>query len=761
MKGWLLDAYPSGDKMVFWLKQEGGNDGHGKCARFEDSWTHSIYLAVDDKADFNTILQCPQCRQYIKNHKLVQKYERITDAEMSWVLRLTLTESTKALKLAREIESHGSRFGKFRLYNVDLLPAQAYFYENELFPLAFCEVVSGSPHLQWKLLDDVEATQYAIPNFRMMEIDVKLRKEEEGKLPKFTDRLDAIRIKTTNEKKKEEAYEITGNSEVDILKGLENEVAKFDPDLVFTDEGDSFIFPYLIHRASENGINNLSLSRENAIILKRPSKEGTSYFSYGKIHFKPSSVKLHGRIHIDISNSFSISSAGLYGLYEVTRICRMPLHTSSRASIGKCLSSLQFYQAFKNGKLIPWKPDLAEHFKTYGELLVADRGGFVFEPRMGVYEKVAEFDFASLYPSIMYQKNISAETVRCECCPNSKQRVPELGYNICEKRRGIVPEAIKIVLTKRAAYKILRKNAKNTEERAIYDARQNALKWINVATFGYLGFNNAKFGRIDAHIAICSFDRQIFLQATRIVESEGFRVLHGIVDSLWLQKADAPNDDYLKLKQRIEKETEFEISFEGVYNWIAFLESKESSSTSIMLPVANRYFGAFEDGSLKIRGIEARRHDTPTFFTKFQIEALRVMAKGQNIAAVKSLMPEIKRIFDRYSSEIRETRVNIEDLAFTKYLSKDAGQYQEERNTIENSSIIQLSEEGKQLKAGQALRYVITDYHQKDLRKRTVPLELVVNARTSYDAKRYVELLAAAADSLTKPFGYSVLSEPL
>jgi DNA polymerase, archaea type len=74
----------------------------------------------------------------------------------------------------------------------------------------------------------------------------------------------------------------------------------------------------------------------------------------------------------------------------------MPLHTAARASIGKCLSSLQFYYATKKEILIPWKPILAEQFKTYDELLAADRGGLIFEPEIGVHENVAEFDFVSL-----------------------------------------------------------------------------------------------------------------------------------------------------------------------------------------------------------------------------------------------------------------------------------------------------------------------------------------------------------------------------
>lgn len=719
--------------MVFWLKQ-----GNGRCVRLEDSWTHSIFLAADDMADLDTPLNCPSCRLLIRDHSLVQKYERIADQKKSWVQKLTLKDSSHAPRLAREIESHGG-FGRFRLYNVDLPPAQAYMYEHDMFPLAFCSVTAnGAGRLQWTPRDDVWDTEYAVPDFRALQIDVRLKKQ--GALPRFTDRLAAVRIKGKQE------HEISGDSEQEILKNLEAEVRRLDPDIIFTQQGDSFVFPYLLHRAQENGVS-LILGREEDDVLKKPAKEGTSYFSYGKILFKPSSIQIRGRVHIDVGNSFAIDHTGLHGLYEITRICRMPLHSASRASIGKCLSSLQFYHATKNDMLVPWKPSVVEHFKTYNELLVADRGGFMLEPTTGVFESVAEFDFSSLYPSIMYQKNISAETVMCGCCPGSKERVPELGYNICEKRRGIVPWAIEIVIQKRAKYKAMAKYASNSKDRDTFNARQTALKWINVATFGYLGFNNAKFGRIDAHIAVCAFDRTLFLQSVRIAERQGFKVLHGMVDSLWVQKRGAVESDYLELKHTIEQETGFSISFEGVYKWIVFAQSKESD----LLPAANRYFGAFSDGSTKIRGIEARRHDTPPLFERFQLEMLEIMAEGNSVGEVRSLLMEKgDRAFERVADLIRKQQVPLQDLVFTKQLSKDVGQYQD-RNTVENDAISRLVGEGNALRAGQALRYVITDY----ARRRTLPAEFVAGETAiNIDAERYVELLAEACNSLTAHFGY-------
>jgi DNA polymerase, archaea type len=195
-------------------------------------------------------------------------------------------------------------------------------------------------------------------------------------------------------------------------------------------------------------------------------------------------VKLKGRIHIDISNSFVCAESGLDGFFELSRICRMPLHTSSRATIGRALSSLQFYNAHKQDLLVPWKPTLAETPKDRFELLVADRGGFTFEPRLGLYEDVAEYDFSSLYPNIMLKKNISGETVRCGCCPESTNRVPELDWNVCQRRTGIVPKSMEIIVGKRLRYKKLKNDtSRSPQERVRYDSRQVALKWLGVTSF--------------------------------------------------------------------------------------------------------------------------------------------------------------------------------------------------------------------------------------------------------------------------------------
>ncbi|HET7284851.1 MAG TPA: hypothetical protein VFI70_09210, partial [Nitrososphaeraceae archaeon] len=197
VSGWLFDAYPLEDKMVFWIKQRDGN-----TIRLEDSsWSHSIYIASDNKSDLKKYISeitnayNNNISSLIKDYDFIPKYERITDNIKSEVLKISLLKSTKALTLARTVENvSGNRFGKLRLYNVDLLPEQYYFYEHDIFPLAFCEVSQSSESreddddnnnnnaryskLKWLTQDNVWSINYKLPNFRIVYLKVSLKKEE-------------------------------------------------------------------------------------------------------------------------------------------------------------------------------------------------------------------------------------------------------------------------------------------------------------------------------------------------------------------------------------------------------------------------------------------------------------------------------------------------------------------------------------------------------------------------------------------------------
>ncbi|MDV3277100.1 MAG: hypothetical protein LYZ69_01365 [Nitrososphaerales archaeon] len=728
MRGRIFDLYPGRPgEMVVWLKEENGD-----AVRLVDSWSPSIYIAADNRTDLETPLKT--VGEELAWTRVVRRRERVTDRESSEVVEAKVRDAKRLQQVAGRIERLGP-FGAFRAYNVDVPPSQSYLYERDLFPLAYCEVEQRGNRLEWMLEDDVWAYDYCITNLRKVKVDVQI--EKQGMLARFTDPLKAVTLESDNGK-----VVIEGRSEADMILDIVKAVKEADPDFVLTTDGDTFLFPYLTKRAEASGVaGRLALDRDGTL-LTLPARKGTSYFSYGRIHYKPSAMKLYGRLHIDVNTSFAFSEAGFEGLFELSRLCRMPLQTSSRATIGKALSSLQCYNAFKMGLLVPWKPTLAEHFKTRAELLVADRGGFIFEPKMGMHEGIAEFDYSALYPNIMLRKNISAETVKCSCCPDSKNRVPELNWNVCEERTGIIAKSMEIVVGKRLRYKELKGSATGTE-RKIFDERQAVLKWVGCVSFGYLGHSNAKFGRIDAHIAVCAWDRKTLIDTARIAERRGYEVIHGIVDSLWLKRDGADETDYLELKREIEEEIGFPLSFEGIYKWVTFLPSKVDPG----LAVLNRYFGAYRSGALKVRGIEARRRDTPLLFKRCQMEILTRLAKADTIKEAREMLPECVEVFLKYASMIESREASADEMAFAMNLSKEPEEYV--NRTLQASVAKQLVGEGVELHAGEGIRYVIRDYGSGGS-KRAVPFDFW--EAKDYDPRRYVRLLAEACATVLREF---------
>ena len=748
--GWLFDIYSINNKIILWIK-----DADRKTYRIEKEWSPSLYVTSNNQAKLERILSNTIIKPLVKRFSLVHRFEKASDLRKSRVLKITVKNSQSLVTVAKKIEQ-SEPYGIYRLYNVDIPPEQTYLYENDLFVLGKYKIDCNN---KWIALDKIHDTDYNLPKFSKVMLQVNAIKPttnsnnqaKKKRLAQFSDKIESIQI---NE------IIIQLDSEKKMIQKCIKIIQRIDPDLIITQKGDSWDFPYLIHRAQVNEISEkLVLGREKNVPSLPQKKTGNSFFAYGQIYYKPTAVKTLGRIHIDTSNCFFYeheqSNENEQGLFEIARTCRLPLQTASRASIGKCMSSVQFYNATKRKLLIPWKPVVAEQFKSRMDLLIGDRGGLILEPKIGLYENVAELDFASLFGNIMLKKNISAETINCKCCCDldSKIIVPELDYYIC-KREGIVPQSISILLEKRQKYTDLIDSFDVTKRDSeilleTYKARKAALKWILVTSFGYLGFNNAKFGRIDAHMAVCSFARQLLLQSIKIAETNHFQVLHGIVDSLWLYKKDATRNDYQKLQESIEQETGFGMSLD-IYNWIVFLPSKQNK----IIPVPNRYFGAKTDGSIKIRGIESRRRDTPEFFKKCQIEILQVFSSCKTIAELKMAISEAKLIQNRHKKELFQYEVPLEQLVFTNKITRSTGTYTSK--TIQADAVNQLKWEGEQeIAQGQKIRYIINDYSRKKS-KRVTPIELTKQQDNEknpikYDARRYAELLDECCKSIIEP----------
>jgi len=733
--GWLFDLYPSPHGVTLWFIDEDG----GKHRRFS-AFVPSFFLHVHGFDVQRAEVLGARCPTPVSLTRATRT--EIYSGDSLEVLHVHVHDPMRF----RDVVWYYERFfPHFAFCNSDILVAQLFLYETQLFPLAFgdYEFDDNGRLADWTLRDSREATDYKLPPFSIM----LLRNANDFVPPKYQKHLQ-LELTYDNQ-----TYLLEQETPREVLDALNWHLHRCDPDIILTDYGDSVLMPKITELARRYNVPLLLNRDQDASYVT--TKE-SSFFQYGKIVHKDGAFELAGRWHVDATNSMTVAEADLDGLFEMARLTQMCGQRQGRASIGTSMSSLQLSWAYRNGILIPSKKREPEDFKSAATLLLADRGGLIFNPPLGYHESVAELDFVSMYPTIMVEHNVSPETVNCRCCRNSN--VPELGYTICEKREGIVPATLRAVVKKRAYYKAMKKKYKGKDEILFrrYDHRQNALKWMLVSCFGYLGYKNARFGKIEAHESVNAFSRDAILTAKEIAESHGFHLLHAIIDCIWLKKQGATEREYEELAREIARKAGIDISLEGIYTWILFPASKMDPD----ITTANRYAGWYNHGEMKIRGVEARRRDTPKFIKNMQSAMLERMSGARTVEELRGAVPELLDIVRNFISLLRSGKANPMDLVLRRHVAKEADEYTNNSISAVVSKLVK--EMGVPLAAGESIEFIIIDRSGKKKPEKAKPLALYA-FEDGYDIEQYTEFALKAAETLLLPLGYDtrVLAEYL
>ena len=581
---------------------------------------------------------------------------------------------------------------RLRLYNSDLMLASMYCWERRIFPLAQVEIEADEENRVQSIAcrDDEWALDYDAPPFEIMQV----RLGGLSCIDPAHGRRSALEVEVDGR-----SYELDESGEP-AAAALKHLLKQYDPDLILTDWGDSAILPR-VRQQAKNLRLALPLNRDADARVQQ--SRARSYMSYGRILFKNSATTLFGRLHVDTQNSFIADKCELAGLWELVRVTKLPVQYAARTTTGTGISYMQMELAYRDGILIPEQKAEPEDPKSPDELLAADRGGLVFIPRLGFFSNVAELDFVSEYPNIMARFNVSPETVNCPCCPETPL-VPELGYRVCQRQRGITSRVVERLIAKRAEWKRRMRAAPvlsgNRNQR--YKLERDALKWLLVCCFGYTGYKNARFGKIEAHEAINAYARETLLVAKELAESRGFELIHALVDSLYVHKAGATREDYEELAREIARSTRLPLDIEAVYRYAVFLPSKQFEE----IPVPNRFFAVSEDGGLKVRGLESRRHDTPPLVARMQREVLALLAEAHDYDGYCQRLKEAARLVARYQDRLVNGEIPVEDLIVSKRLTRAPREYSKASHTAVAAQ--QLLGRGVRLRPGQTVEYIIT-----------------------------------------------------
>jgi DNA polymerase, archaea type len=84
----------------------------------------------------------------------------------------------------------------------------------------------------------------------------------------------------------------------------------------------------------------------------------------------------------------------------------------------------------------------------------------------------------------------------------------------------------------------------------------------------------------------------------------------------------------------------------NTYDWIVFLPMSDGGGAY------NRYFGRLNTGKMKIRGVMARKGDTPEYVNKMQQKVFEVLAGARSLEDLKRIEAKAQEVYRRYLDEL-------------------------------------------------------------------------------------------------------------
>jgi DNA polymerase-2 len=713
-KGWIFDVYAepkSGGAAVWFISED------GKRLHLHRAVPVVFYVGGDpyDLMQLKTLLSERRIQ-----HRFVKR-RHLFNGEIE-VLAICVQQGAAQRGVFRSLRK---QFPNLDYYNADLALPAHFFHQTGTFPTAWCEVeVEDKEILSIRNLDDKWSLDPHLPQLSQMRI--------EPNCSPVKAKPSSLRVEF--EKK---TYTLHTKNEISLLRDLNQLLLEHNPDVILTRFGDKWLFPYLLsisHRAGIGFNPNRDKDREPIQIKEN------QFESYGHLVHRDQQTLLLGRLHLDPQNALGLNDWNLESVYETARLSNLPIQNAARRSTGGAFVGMQVAASLEKGVLIPIYKSQRERFKTANQLVAADNGGVIFKPLIGMHANVAEIDFFSMYPSIMAGWNISAETVGED--GEESRLAPGIEASINLDETGIVAHILLPILEKRSRAKHrLRSTDLSDKQRRYVEAAYGFLKGLGWVSYGYQGFSGNRIGSIEAHEAINALSRDVILLAKEASEDAGMEVLHVYVDSLFA-KVQGNQHKLEGLLEAIRHRSGLRVDLAGIFRWVVFLPSKQNQT----VPVPNSYYGVFESGEIKSRGIMLRRGDTPQYIKDVQEGAIKILATELNFANMRSHIPELVNFFRMHYKRLKNNQVPLVDLVISQTLSRNL----EDFSVISpaGKAALQLTQDSRRVSAGQSVDFV---------RVRHAPFALSWHLADSdpapeLDIDWYCEQLVRAADELFQPF---------
>jgi DNA polymerase elongation subunit (family B) len=420
----------------------------------------------------------------------------------------------------------------------------------------------------------------------------------------------------------------------------------------------------------------------------------------------------------DAELTYELAQYVMPNLIEMVKIVGQLPYDINRMGFSQLVEWFVMKQAYPAGEIAPNKPGYREQTRRFRDRI---KGAFVFEPKPGLYEKIAVCDYRSLYPTIIASHNISPGMRNCNCCPEAPRIKTDRGeFWYCQKRKGFVSGIIEDLITRRARIKDILKKGKDP----LLFARSWALKDLANSFYGYLAFSVARWYCIECAESTTAWERQYIHGVIENAKKDGYAVLYSDTDSVFLGLGEKTQDDVRAFVDKINSTLPkpMELEFEAYYPAGIFVSVKASEAGA-----KKKYAMLNTKGQLKIVGFETVRRNWSPVAKETQKKVLEILLTEKK---PENALEYIRKVVD----DLKQNRLPLTAVIIHTALSKDISEYESAGPHVAAAQRMQAL--GQQVSPGIMIRYVVTKGKGRIRDKVKLPEEAT---KEEYDGDYYVD----------------------
>ncbi|MBY8983894.1 MAG: DNA-directed DNA polymerase I [Candidatus Lokiarchaeota archaeon] len=351
------------------------------------------------------------------------------------------------------------------------------------------------------------------------------------------------------------------------------------------------------------------------------------------------------------------------------RITKMPIHDMVRRQISTWIQNIFYFEHRRKNYLIPRRSEISE-LKRGGILMSSAnvkkfQGAYVIQPVPGIHFDVVVMDFASLYPSIIKEYNLSYETVLCPHKDDEDNLVKGTPYHICTHKMGIFAYVVGFFRDIRVKYFKPKSDDKQStaKQRSYYQTIQQALKVFINGSYGVFGSQNFPLFCLPVAESTTGIGQYSIKETIKKAETLGIKVLYGDTDSVFLLN---PSKEQMEeITNWSKKELDLDLEEEKTYQFLALSDRKKN------------YIGIYKNTKYTdVKGLVAKKKNTPEFIKKAFSEMIEILKKITNNEEFVKAKDEIMEIVRENLKKIGKPNTFVlEDYAINIGLQKDLKNY--------------------------------------------------------------------------------------